>query len=425
MAHRSATTRVTARIAGLVAIMLVLAGLLAPVAFAADSPDLTITKTSDAVGTLSVGDRFSYTLTVANVGTATAYKVVVQDNLPKGLEVRTVLPQFPGGTCTVASSQLPPAPPSFSVRCTRDALDAGSSVAVSFEVAVTGDVRCGRLTNTADVSAKDEPVASTDDNEAAATVDVACEPSISLVTIAPAYAHVGASVPFTMRIRNDGQVSLGSVDLTGPGCSPVRIGDGDGDATLAIGEAWTYRCARSIGASTPDPLTGTASVVAWTDTEQKVTASDSATVRVLDPGISIAVTPDPISGSPGDTITYTYVVSNTGDTALSDISVDDDHLGHIGDIAQLQPGHDATVRATRTLSASVVWVTNTATARGIDAGGHPVSNADSASITIVAAGNGGHGGTAFTGLDATAAAIVALLLGLFGAGLLVAARRRA
>ena len=116
-------------------------------------------------------------------------------------------------------------------------------------------------------------------------------------------------------------------------------------------------------------------------------------MRVLDPGIAISVEPTPVSGTPGDTITYTYVVSNTGDAALSDISVDDDRLGHIGDIPQLQPGHDATLHATRTLSATQVWVINTATARGTDASGASVSASDEASVTIVAAANGGQAAT--------------------------------
>jgi len=426
MGHKmSSARRVMGRAGCLVAAMLVVAGFLAPAASAAASPDLGITKASDAAGILAVGDRFSYTLTVANGGDAAAHAVVVQDNLPRGLEVRTVVPTFPGGSCTVTSSQLPPAPEAWSVRCTRDVLDAGSSVAVSFEVTVTSDARCGQLTNAAEVRAKDEPVASTGDNEASVTDTVACEPSIALETTAPPYAHVGAAIPFTMKVHNDGQVGLGSVDLSGPGCSPVRIGGGS-DTTLSIGEVWTYRCARAIGVATPSPFTGTATVIAWTDTGQKVSARDAATVRVLDPGISISVTPDPISGAPGDTITYTYAVSNTGDATLSDISVDDDHLGHIGDIAQLQPGHDTTLRASRVLSATSVWVTNTATASGTDAGGHSVSDAATASITIVSGrGDGGHGGTAFTGLDATPAAILAALLGLLGAGLLRSSRRRA
>ncbi|MEP6758072.1 MAG: hypothetical protein ABJB55_02640 [Actinomycetota bacterium] len=407
------------------AMMLALAGLLAPAAHAAASPDLTITKSSDAGGSLSVGDRFSYTITVSNVGAASAHKVVVQDNLPRGLAVRTVAPQFPGGSCTVTSSQLPPAPPSWSVRCTRDALDAGGIAAVSFEVEVTGDVRCGALMNKASVAASDEPAAAAGDDHATATDAVACTPSITLATTAPAYARIGTRVPFSMRVRNDGEVALGSVDLTGPGCSPMKIGNGNGDATLDAGESWTYRCARAVGTATPDPLTATATVVARTDTEQKVTARDGATVRILDPGLSISVSPDPVSGTLGETITYTYVVTNVGDATVSDISIDDDHLGHVGDIAQLQAGHAITLHADRTVSGTNIWVRNTATARGMDASGHSVSADDDATVTIVASGHGGHsGGTAFTGLDTTATATAAMLLALLGVSLLLAARRR-
>ncbi len=424
---RSAARSAAARLTGLVALMLVLAAMLAPAASAVGSPDLTITKTSDAVGTLGVGDQFTYTLTVSNVGTATAHDVIVSDDFPTGVGPVGVIVQLPGGTCTFASSQTPGSPPANSLYCELDPMDAGAVVTIPVEVKLDHYVQCGPLKNTGRVRASDEPAANRDDNASSVTDAVACAPSIALETTAPTYAHVGASVPFTMRVHNDGQTSLGSVDLVGPGCSPVRTGNGNGDAVLAVGENWTFRCSRHID-GVQDRLTGTATVVAYSDTDQKVSAKDSATVRVLDPGIAISVEPSPVSGTPGDTITYTYVVSNTGDAALSDISVDDDRLGHIGDIAQLQPGHDATLHATRTLSATDVWVTNTATAQGTDAGGRSVAATDEASVTIVAAGDGaqgGHGGTAFTGLDATPAAAIAISLGLMGAGLLLAGRRRA
>ena len=425
---RSAARSAAAHLAGLVAVTLVLACMLAPAASAAGSPDLTITKTSGAVGTLTIGDQFTYTLTVSNVGDATAHDVIVSDDFPTGVGPVGVIVQLPSGTCTFASSQTPGSPPANSLYCELDPMDAGAIVTIPFEVKVDHYVQCGTLKNTAKVRATDEPAANRDDNASSVTDDVACAPSIALDTSAPTYAHAGASVPFTMRVHNDGQTSLGSVDLAGPGCSPVRIGNGNGDAALAVGESWTFRCSRHIDDSVQERLTGTATVVAYSDTEDKVSAKDSATVRVLDPGIAISVEPTPVSGTPGDTITYTYVVSNTGDAALSDISVDDDRLGHIGDIAQLQPGHDVTLQATRTLSTTQVWVINTATARGTDAGGRSVSASDEASVTIVApanGGQGGHGGTAFTGLDATPAAAIAVSLGLMGAALLTAARRRA
>ena len=82
---RSAARSAAARLAGLVALTFVLAGMLAPAAFAVGSPDLTITKTSDAAGTLAIGDQFTYTLTVSNVGDATAHGVIVSDDFPTGV----------------------------------------------------------------------------------------------------------------------------------------------------------------------------------------------------------------------------------------------------------------------------------------------------------------------------------------------------
>ena len=76
-------------------------------------------------------------------------------------------------------------------------------------------------------------------------------------------------------------------------------------------------------------------------------------------------TVDPISGGPGDTVTYTYVVTNTGDTTLYDVSVDDDVIGHIGDIDQSSsPGQSVTLTKDFVLPAGELGVTNVGTADG-------------------------------------------------------------
>ena len=64
---------------------------------------------------------------------------------------------------------------------------------------------------------------------------------------------------------------------------------------------------------------------------------------LIHPAIDIVKTVNPDSGEPGDTVTYTYVVTNTGDTTLYNVSVDDDIIGHIGDIAELAPGESETL----------------------------------------------------------------------------------
>jgi len=67
------------------------------------------------------------------------------------------------------------------------------------------------------------------------------------------------------------------------------------------------------------------------------------------PGLVIEKTVAPLNVHPGDPVTYTYVVTNTGDAVLVDIAVIDNRLGPIGSIARLAPGASGTL--TRTVPA--------------------------------------------------------------------------
>jgi hypothetical protein len=119
-------------------------------------------------------------------------------------------------------------------------------------------------------------------------------------------------------------------------------------------------------------------------------------------------------------VTYTYVVTNTGDVTLFDITVDDDVLGHIGDIAQLEPGHSATLTADFVVGD--VPVINVAIARGHDILGREVSADDDALVTPIA--GEGPPPTPFTGSDAGRLAIISMVLLGIGATLVAATRRR-
>jgi uncharacterized protein DUF5979 len=114
-------------------------------------------------------------------------------------------------------------------------------------------------------------------------------------------------------------------------------------------------------------------------------AAQSVSVTVtnsrLPLGISIVKTANPISGSPGTTVTYTYDVTNTGQVDLLNVSVDDDKLGHIGDIALLAVGETKHLTATTTLGSSAV--TNVGTAVGHDRFGREAKASDDASVTVV------------------------------------------
>ena len=122
----------------------------------------------------------------------------------------------------------------------------------------------------------------------------------------------------------------------------------------------------------------------------------------------------------GTTVTYSYTVTNTGDTTLFNISVDDDILGHIGDIAELEAGDSVTL--TKDFVVGDVPVINVGTVSGEDILGRSVSSTDDALVTPFAGETPPP--TPFTGSDAGRLAIISMVLLGIGATLVAATRRR-
>src|SRR4029077_1634851 len=102
-------------------------------------------------------------------------------------------------------------------------------------------------------------------------------------------------------------------------------------------------------------------------------ASDETFVDVIHPAIDITKTGATMAHE-GDPVTYNFAVHNGGDVPLTNVSVDDNVLGHIGDIPTLAVG--ATVTLHMTVPAPHDDVTNTATACGADPLQSPVCDHD-------------------------------------------------
>ena len=318
--------------------------------------------------------------------------------------------------------------PHATVQCGPIDLGPGASASVTVRVIVTGDV-CGSITNIVDVEGSNEPAENVGpDNHAEATDQVACVPRIRLTKSGPSLAHVGDTVTYVFTATNTGGVDLSNIDLTDPKCdsAPTLTADGNGDAVLAVNEHWTFRCDHTIGAGDGDPVHNVATV---TGDHEGGTVSDTDThdVDVIHPNIDLEKTASPTSGSAGTTIVYTYTVTNTGDTTLFDISIDDDTLGHIGDIPSLAAGQTAERTFEMTLGSSPI--TNVATASGADVLGGAVSDVDDATVTVVAGGgdddgDGTGGGSPFTGSDTGRLYGWIGLLVALGSVLIVASRKR-
>jgi uncharacterized repeat protein (TIGR01451 family) len=392
-------------------------------------PDLQVTKTSDAEGILHEGDAFLYTITVTNVGDEEAMGVKLVDVLPGGA-VNVAFPPFPtfaGEPCTVTSSiPEPGGVPHAEVRCDGPAsLGPGASESVTIKVVVSGDV-CGQVTNVVDVEGANEPAGNVGaDNHAEATDQIACVPRIRLQKGGPARAHVGDDITYVFVVTNTGGVDLTNITLSDPKCdagSPTLVEDGDGNDVLAIDEEWNFECGHTITGGDGDPVHNEASV-SGDHSGGTVTDTDAHDVAVLHPGIDLEKSATPTSGQSGTLIAYTYVITNTGDTPLFGVSVDDDKVGHVGTIATLGVGGTAQLTSEITLGSSPI--TNLATAGGADALGGFVSDDASATVTVVAGQGGGtEGGSPFTGSDTGVLGAWIVVLTALGLALLAPSRRR-
>ena len=393
------------------------------------SPDLQVSKSSGADGILQRGDTFLYTITVTNAGDQGATGVGLLDVLPPDA-LNVAIPPFPtfaGDECTVTSSvPKPGGVPHAEVGCGPVSLGPGASASVTIKVIVGGN-GCGEITNVVDVKGTNEPAANVGaDNHAEASDEIACVPRIRLQLGGPSLAHVGDTITSVFGVANTGRVDLSNIDLTAPKCSvaPTFVDRADGDAILAIDERWRFACQQTIAVADGDPVHIVASVRG--DYEGgTVTDTDTYAVGVLHPGIQLDTTATPTRGPSGTPIVYTYGVTNTGDAALFNVSVDDDSVGHVADIAKLEV--DGTIQLTSGNTLGSSPITNKATAGGSDVLGGSVSDDDSATVSVISgggSGNGTGGGSPFTGSDSARLGGWIVALAALGSALLSTSRRR-
>ena len=362
-------------------------------------PGIDVSKTCPA--TAEVGEAITYSITVTNTGNEALTGVVVDDPLLGGN-----LGSFPS------------------------TLAVGESVTRTFSYTVqAGDP--DPLTNTVTASGAGADSGQTVQDTDSCDTDV-LHPAIQIVKGGPDLVHVGDPITYTFDVTNVGDTDLHDVTLSDPICDAGTVqlvDDGDGDTILAVGEVWHYTCTHVVTAEDPDPLPNTATVTGTDEAGTTVSDEDSHVVDIIHPAIQIVKTADPKSGSPGDTITYTYVVTNIGDTTLYDVSVDDDVIGHIGDIPVLEPGAENAVTLTATFVLGNSPVTNVGTAAGTDVLGLTVTDDDDALVQVVAPNveknpKSPRPVVAFTGFRGAGLAAIAVVLLVIGLAAAVIGRRR-
>lgn len=350
------------------------------------SPDIALEKIGSLADAATgiAGDTVNYTFTVTNSGTATLTGVDVTDALP-GLSALTY-GAWPGAAGT---------------------LSPGEQVTATATYALSqANVDAGFVDNTASVSGTPptgEPV--TDDDNV--RVEVPAAPAIDLIKLgafdAGFSAIAGDGVSYDFEVTNTGNVTLTDVTITDPlpGLSTLSYTWPGTAGVLAPGERALATATYSLTQADVDAgeIANVAVATGATPGGETVDDPDSSTLDIPEgPAIQIVKTgglAENAAGAAGDTVEYSFEVSNIGNVTLSGVELTDplpgltelefDAWPSVSGV--LAPGESVTASATYALSQADVdhgFVDNTASTRGTPPSGAEVSDSDIATVLIPA-----------------------------------------
>ncbi len=248
------------------------------------------------------------------------------------------------------------------------------------------------LPNTAKATGTDE-YGNSDADESSAAVDV-LHPDIEIdKRVDRASAHVGDTLAYSFVVTNEGDTPLGVV-FSDPRCDAGTLtgpsGDGDGDGKLDVDETWTYACSHVVLEQDPSPLPNTATVTGTDELGGTDEDEDSTSVLVIRPA-ALVVKEGNQFAYPGDTVTFTFAVTNTGNAPLTDVVVTDDRCAPVirasGD-GQLDPGETWMFTCSKQIPAGHRIgdenpIRNVATATGKDPLGKTVESTDDHVVRVL------------------------------------------
>jgi uncharacterized repeat protein (TIGR01451 family) len=216
------------------------------------------------------------------------------------------------------------------------------------------------------------------------TVDI-LHPAIDVSKSGPEYAHEGDTITYTITVKNTGDCPLSDVVVSDDVLGSIYSG------VLDVGEEKTFTVTYTVPSPSGDIAN---SVTASGKDALGLTVTDTAswTVDVLHPAIAIEKSADKDKAYAGDTITYNYIVTNTGDTPLKDVTVVDDVAGAATYVSGDTNGNGLldidetwTFTATYTVKAGDPDpLVNTATASGKDITDYEVTATDTATVDLIA-----------------------------------------
>ncbi len=286
--------------------------------------DITVTPPVDEP---SPGDIINYTFTITNTGNVTLTDVTVTDTV--------------GGVTVVGDPIATMAP------------DAVDSATFTGTYAITqDDIDAGVFANTALVTGTDPggaPVTATDDHviQPAQDFEMTVTKTANRVTIS-----APQTITYDFVVENTGNTTLTNVQLadpdltTGPVCDWTSSSDPLTGANVLSPDE-TVPCTGTYDATQDDIDDGADLVnIATASSDESPDATGSATVTVQqNPGLVLAKSGIVADGGDGvdagDTITYTFTITNTGNVSLFMVDITEDVAGVSvtgGPVTEMAPG---------------------------------------------------------------------------------------
>ncbi|GAB3583179.1 hypothetical protein GCM10027406_27240 [Leifsonia lichenia] len=344
-----------------------------------ESPGLVLQKLADAsavTAPATVGQTVTYRFTATNTGDVTLHSVGITDDLAG---ISSLVSVWPGTTGILAPGQSVTATATYEI--TQADIDAGHVANSATAAGIAPDL----TPIPSNPSSTDTPLTSGPALAITKTVDSS---SVSNPAV------VGEVVVYTITATNTGNVTLTDVTVADPlvGITPLIAAWPGTPGTLAPGESVTVTTSYAITQADIDSghIANSATVVGSPPTGPPVAPPPATTETPLTPGPALTFTKaadtSALSTPPGagDTVTYRFTATNSGNVTLTDVTITD-ALSGLSTLTYdwptpaspgvLTPGETVTASATYTLTAADVdagHVANTATVVGTPPAGTPV-----------------------------------------------------
>src|SRR5205814_577608 len=157
-------------------------------------------------------------------------------------------------------------------------------------------------------------------DQADCTTDISHTAGIDVSKTCPEGGNIGDAITYSITVTNTGDEALTDVVVN----DPLLGGDLAGfPSTLAVGASVTKTFTHTVTADDPDPLTNTVTASGTgADSDQTVSDQAECSTDVVHPTIDL-VKDGPALAHVGDTITYTFTVTNPGDVDLFEVTLSD------------------------------------------------------------------------------------------------------